>query len=78
MKSLRSDLLQSGGIKMSEEEKKVADETLLKFYDKILEVIEILKPLNQKQLNYLKLQYDIVHKKVQLNDLVKKSGENND
>lgn len=63
---------------MSDEEKKVVDETLLKFYDKILEVIEILKPLNQKQLNYLKLQYDIIHKKVQLNDLVKKSGENND
>lgn len=63
---------------MSDEEKKVANETLLKFYDKILEVIEILKPLNQKQLNYLKLQYDIVHKKVQLNDLVKKGGGNND
>lgn len=63
---------------MSDEEKKVADEILLKLYDKILEVIEILKPLNQKQLNYLKLRYDIVHKKVQLNDLVKKGGENNE
>jgi len=63
---------------MSDEEKKIADEILLKLYDKILEVIEILKPLNQKQLNYLKLRYDIVHKKVQLNDLVKKGGENNE
>lgn len=63
---------------MSDEEKKVADETLLKFYNKMLEVVEVLKPLNYKQLNYLKLQYDIVHKKIQLNDLVKKGGRNND
>ena len=60
---------------MSEEEKKIADEVLLKFYDKALEIVELLKPLNQKQLNYLKLQYDIVHKKTQLNDLLKKEGE---
>lgn len=55
---------------MNEEEKKIADEVLLKFCDKALEIVELLKPLNQKQLNYLKLQYEIVHKKVQLNDLV--------
>ena len=60
---------------MSEEEKKIVDEVLLKFYDKALEIVELLKPLNQKQLNYLKLQYDIVHKKTQLNDLLKKEGE---
>lgn len=55
---------------MTDEEKKVADEILIKFYDKALEIVELLKPLNQKQLNYLKLQYDIVHKEVQLNDLI--------
>ncbi len=55
---------------MTDEEKKVADEILIKFYDKVLEIVELLKPLNQKQLNYLKLQYDIVHKEVQLNDLI--------
>ena len=55
--------------------KKIADEVLIKFYDKALEMVELLKPLNQKQLNYLKLQYDIVHKKTQLNDLLKKEGE---
>ena len=55
---------------MTNEEKKIADEVLLKFYDKALEIVELLKPLNQKQLNYLKLQYDIVHKQVQLKDLV--------
>ena len=60
---------------MSEEEKKIANEVLLKFYDKALEIVELLKPLNQKQLNYLKLQHDIVHKKTQLNDLLKKEGE---
>lgn len=60
---------------MSEEEKKTTDEVLLKFYDKALEIVELLKPLNQKQLNYLKLQYDIVHKTTQLNDLLKKKGK---
>ena len=55
---------------MTEEEKKKATEVLIKFYDKALEIVELLKPLNQKQLNYLKLQYDITHKKVQLNDLI--------
>lgn len=60
---------------MTNEEKKIADEVLLKFYDKALEIVELLKPLNEKQLNYLKLQYDIVHKKTQLNDLLKKEGE---
>ena len=55
---------------MTNEEKKIADEVLLKFYDKTLEIVELLKPLNQKQLNYLKLQYDIVNKQVQLKDLV--------
>lgn len=55
---------------MTEEEKKKANEVLIKFYDKALEIVELLKPLNQKQLNYLKLQYDIVHKKTQLNDLI--------
>ena len=60
---------------MSEEEKKIADEVLLKFYDKALEIVELLKPLNLKQLNYFKLQYDIVHKKTQLNELLKKEGE---
>ena len=60
---------------MTDEEKKIANEVLLKFYDKALEIVELLKPLNQKQLNYLKLQYDIVHKKTQLNDLLKKEGE---
>ena len=57
-------------MRMTSEEKKMADEVLIKFYDKVLEIVELLKPLNQKQLNYLKLQYDIVHKKVQLNDLI--------
>lgn len=55
---------------MNKEEKEEADEVLIKFYDKVLEIVELLKPLNQKQLNYLKLQYEIVHKKVQLNDLI--------
>ena len=57
-------------MRMTSEEKKMADEVLIKFYDKVLEIVELLNPLNQKQLNYLKLQYDIVHKKVQLNDLI--------
>jgi len=55
---------------MTNEEKKIADEVLIKFYDKVLEIVELLKPLNKKQLNYLKLQYDIVHKQVQLKNLV--------
>ena len=55
---------------MNKEEKKEADEVLIKFYDKALEMVELLKSLNQKQLSYLKLQYDIAHKKVQLNDLI--------
>ena len=55
---------------MNKEERKEADEVLIKFYDKALEMVELLKPLNPKQLNYLKLQYDIAHKKVQLNDLI--------
>ena len=55
---------------MTSEEKKIADEVLIKFYDKALEIVELLKPLNENQLNYLKLQYDISHKKVQLNDLI--------
>lgn len=55
---------------MTNEEKKIADEVLIKFYDKALEIVELLKPLNKKQLNYLKLQYDIVHKQVQLKNLV--------
>jgi hypothetical protein len=55
---------------MTDEEKKVANEILIKFYDKALEIVELLKPLNQKQLNYLKLQYDIVHKEIQLNNLI--------
>ena len=55
---------------MTDDEKKIADDVLIKFYDKVLEIVELLKPLNKNQLNYLKLQYDIVHKKVQLNDLI--------
>jgi len=55
---------------MTNEEKKIADEVLIKFYDKALEIVELLKPLNKKQLNYLKLQYDIVHKQIQLKNLV--------
>ena len=55
---------------MNKEEKKEVDEVLIKFYDKVLEIVELLKPLNQKQLKYLKLQYEIAHKKVQLNNLI--------
>lgn len=56
---------------MTKEEKEIADKILLEFYDKALEIVEFLKPLNHEQLNYLKLQYDIAHKKVELNNLIK-------
>ena len=54
---------------MSEEELKQVEEILLKFYDKALEIVELLKPLNQKQLQYLQLSYDIVHKQTELDKL---------
>ena len=51
---------------MTKKEKEIADKILLEFYDKALEIVELLKPLN-----HLKLQYDIAHKKVELNNLIK-------
>lgn len=54
---------------MTEEELKQVQEVLLKFYDKALEICELLKPLNQKQLQYLQLSYDIVHKQIELDEL---------
>lgn len=60
---------------MSEEELKQVEEVLLKFYDKALEIVELLKPLNQKQLQYLQLSYDIVHKQTELDKLKELSVE---
>lgn len=58
---------------MTDEELKQVQEVLLRFYDKTLEICKILKPLNQKQLQYLQLSYDIVRKQVELEELKEKS-----
>lgn len=56
---------------MTEEELNEVQDVLLKFYDKALEICELLKPLNLKQLQYLQLSYDIVHKQTELEELKK-------
>lgn len=55
---------------MNEEEKKEADKIMLEFFDIMIEAINLLKKLNSKQLNYVKLQYEIAFKKVELKKMV--------
>lgn len=54
---------------MTKEELKQANDVLLKFYDKALEIVELLSPLNQKQLKYIKLTYNKVNIDVEINEL---------
>lgn len=54
---------------MTKEELEQANDVLLKFYDKVLEAVELLNPLNQKQLEYIKLNYDKVKIDVEINEL---------
>lgn len=54
---------------MTKEELEQANDVLLKFYDKALEIVELLSPLNQKQLKYIKLTYDKVNIDVEINEL---------
>lgn len=54
---------------MTKEELEQAKDVLLKFYDKALEIVELLSPLNQKQLKYIKLTYDNVKNQVEINEL---------
>ena len=54
---------------MTKEELKQANDVLLKFYDKALEIVELLSPLNQKQLKYIKLAYDQVKNQVEIERL---------
>lgn len=55
---------------MSKEEKEEADKIMLDFFDKMIEAINLLKELNYKQLNYVKLQYEIAFKKCELEKMV--------
>ena len=54
---------------MTKEELKQANDVLLKFYDKALEIVELLSPLNQEKLKYIKLAYDQVENQVEINEL---------
>lgn len=54
---------------MNKEELEQVNDVLLKFYDKALEIVELLSPLNQKQLKYIKLAYDQVKNQVEINEL---------
>lgn len=54
---------------MTKEELKQANDALLKFYDKALEIVELLSPLNQEQLKYIKLTYDNVKNQVEIERL---------
>lgn len=54
---------------MTKEELKQANDVLLKFYDKALEIVELLSPLNQEQLKYIKLTYDNVKNQVEIERL---------
>ena len=54
---------------MTKEELKQANDVLLKFYDKALEIVELLSPLNQEQLKYIKLTYDQVQNQVEIERL---------
>lgn len=55
---------------MNKEEKKEADKIMLDFFDKIIEALNLLKKLNTKQLDYIKLQYEITFKKCELEKMV--------
>ena len=54
---------------MTKEELEQANDVLLKFYDKALEIVELLSPLSQKQLEYIKLTYDKVRIDIEINEL---------
>lgn len=54
----------------------------IKIFDLVKEIVDILSTMNQDELKYLKLKYDIAFKSVELTNLKKKlkgsdSNENN-
>lgn len=55
----------------------------IKIFDLVKEIVDILSTMNQDELKYLKLKYDIAFKSVELTNLKKKlkgsdSNEKND
>lgn len=52
----------------------------IKIFDLVKEIVDILSTMNQDELKYLKLKYDIAFKSVELTNLKKKlrGNDNND
>ena len=44
----------------------------IKIFDLVKEIVDILSTMNQDELKYLKLKYDIVFKSIELTNLKKK------